>query len=338
MPNATPVINAVRSVKPRTFRSILASFTSGTAGPSSIRKRTPAKATSSPAAAPISARTTLSVSDCCSRRIGAAPSAKRSAVSFWRATPRARSRLATLLQAITRTKRIAPTSTWRTGRTAATVCAWRPATVAPRSRCGWIDLRNQLCQSFHLCQSVLHRSVRLEPTDDAIVMAAAGEVADQRNPYIRHPGPTLHVRRKVESLGHHSDDQMISTVNQDGHADDARVRIECALPQSIAQNGHVVTSVAGLFSAGRTDPPQDSRGARRTAPERPAARPTFLDTRRPSAESAHSETPPCLRIPCSRVSSPQNRDTKPSRPIDWLVGLFPTLVRADGHRDMGAAV
>ena len=64
--------------------------------------------TSTPAAPPASAISTLSVSSCRTMRPRPAPSAARTAISRRRAAPRARSMLPTLAQAISSTKPTAP--------------------------------------------------------------------------------------------------------------------------------------------------------------------------------------------------------------------------------------
>jgi hypothetical protein len=57
-----------------------------------------------PATPPSPAKSTLSVSSCLTSRIRPAPSAKRTAISFWRAVALESSRLATFAQAIKSTR------------------------------------------------------------------------------------------------------------------------------------------------------------------------------------------------------------------------------------------
>src|SRR4030095_12515632 len=89
--------------------------------------------------------------------------------------------------------------------------------------------------------------VWLEPSDDAIVMAAAGEIGAHGNPHVRNPGRCLDVGREAESRRHHSDDQMASTVNENRLADEAGVGNEMALPQSVTKDGDVAVSLFALF-------------------------------------------------------------------------------------------
>ena len=79
--------------------------------------RTPAYASSRPTAPPARLTSTLSVMSCWSRRSRVAPSAVRTAISFERVAARARSRLATLAQAMSSTNPTAPSSTSSAGRT-----------------------------------------------------------------------------------------------------------------------------------------------------------------------------------------------------------------------------
>jgi hypothetical protein len=66
---------------------------------------------------PVITNTRLSVRNCCASRDRAAPIARRTAISRWRATERATSKLETLRQAMSSTMQTAPSRTssgWRT--------------------------------------------------------------------------------------------------------------------------------------------------------------------------------------------------------------------------------
>ena len=73
------------------------------AGLSATRARTPQMAAIDPSSPPVRARSAASVSHCWMRRPSVAPRARRTAISFSRATARTNRRLATLAQAISRT-------------------------------------------------------------------------------------------------------------------------------------------------------------------------------------------------------------------------------------------
>ena len=101
-----------------------------------LRSDTPHKATSNPAAPLTHARTTLSIRSCRKIRPRPAPSAKRSAISLRRPTPRASSRLATFAQAISRTSTTAPRSIRSAGRT---FCTSRSCTGVTSTRTSRFD-------------------------------------------------------------------------------------------------------------------------------------------------------------------------------------------------------
>ncbi len=84
----------------------------------------PDPATAKPSAPPVKAMTMLSVSNWRMRRTLEAPIATRTAISLPRELPRARNKLATLAQAISSTKPIAPSRTSRNGRIPAPIMAW----------------------------------------------------------------------------------------------------------------------------------------------------------------------------------------------------------------------
>jgi hypothetical protein len=86
------------------------------AGAIAISTRSNAAPSASPAAPPIRASSTLSVSICCNSRLRAAPIAARTANSRLRAAARANSSPATLAQAIKRMPITAASSTSETAR------------------------------------------------------------------------------------------------------------------------------------------------------------------------------------------------------------------------------
>ena len=105
-PKKMPVSRETTAVKPRTLASICVSKWSGSP-PLNIhseRTRLPQLAKSMPSAPPRPARKTLSVRSCRKRRGREAPSERRTATSFCRAVDRPSSSVATLAQAISRTR------------------------------------------------------------------------------------------------------------------------------------------------------------------------------------------------------------------------------------------
>ena len=87
----------------------------------------PTCASRTPIMPPMKERTILSVRSNCTSWPRLAPSACRTAISRWRVTPRARSRFATLAQAISKTNTTAPIKMRRIGRINSVSC-WRIGT------------------------------------------------------------------------------------------------------------------------------------------------------------------------------------------------------------------
>ena len=92
----------------------------------------PRTARTAPSSAAMSARHTLSVSSCRTRRPAPAPSALRTASSRWRARPLASTRLPTLAHPISNTKTPAPRSTRSGVLTGPTATSRRGTTLTPR--------------------------------------------------------------------------------------------------------------------------------------------------------------------------------------------------------------
>ena len=109
-PKSTPESTQAVSVKSSTGTLSRTSTSDGRrpGGITARIARIAAAARPTPSAPPTSASSTLSVSNCRTMVRPDAPSARRIASSRWRAVPRARSRLATLAQAISSTNPTAP--------------------------------------------------------------------------------------------------------------------------------------------------------------------------------------------------------------------------------------
>jgi hypothetical protein len=123
-PNRIADNTQTANVNARAARPMPTSFTLGT--PCGPRSRTQCKArnaTAMPKAPPVNARSTLSVSNWRTIRARVAPSAVRTAISFWRATPRDSCRFARLTHAISRTKATAPSNRYNVRRTLPTTCS-----------------------------------------------------------------------------------------------------------------------------------------------------------------------------------------------------------------------
>ncbi|HOK45708.1 MAG TPA: hypothetical protein PLK67_07245, partial [Bryobacteraceae bacterium] len=130
-PNSTPVSSETSSVKPSTVRSMLrppAAIEAGT------RRTNPEKlhhASRTPSAPPAAASNTLSVRSCTIMSRREAPSAARSAISFFRSAARASSRLATFTHAISSTTQTAPSSIAMVRRESPERRSRRLSTLAP---------------------------------------------------------------------------------------------------------------------------------------------------------------------------------------------------------------
>jgi len=112
-PKTAPVNNDSKSVKPNTRASTPISLARGMVlGINFSSIAVPQTATSNPAPPPTTLSSVLSVSNWRSNRPRPAPNAPRMAISFWRLAARARSKLATLAQAINNTNATAPSSTY----------------------------------------------------------------------------------------------------------------------------------------------------------------------------------------------------------------------------------
>ena len=132
-PKAIPVKRDTPSAKANTRPSMPIVSTRGMLeGLSATSTRIPQAASPSPAAPPASASARLSVRNWRTSRERLAPSAVRTATSFWRAAARASSMWATLAQAIRRTNATAPSSTRSPGRTSPTTVSSSERTVTSR--------------------------------------------------------------------------------------------------------------------------------------------------------------------------------------------------------------
>ncbi len=133
-PKMTPVRTETITVKASTRPSKLTSPRRGmSAGLSATRRSVSQRASSSPSPPPRRESRTLSVMSWRMMRRRVAPSATRSANSRRRATERAKSRLATLAEATSRTKPTAPSSMKSAGRMLPKTSSSRDETLAPRS-------------------------------------------------------------------------------------------------------------------------------------------------------------------------------------------------------------
>ncbi len=103
-------------------------------GASATSAATPTRATSAPAIPAATASTTLSVRSWRTRRARPAPTAARTTISRPRAEARASSRLATLAQAMSRTKPTAPSRTKSVCRVSPTMASCRGVRRTPLSR------------------------------------------------------------------------------------------------------------------------------------------------------------------------------------------------------------
>ena len=132
----TPNRRPVRTDTPSVNRSTRASTTIGrkrgtSAGMESCRRSTPHSASRAPKTPPARDSMTLSVRSCRRRRARPAPNEARIAISFCRAAARDSSRLATLAQAMSRTKATAPRRISRAVRTSPTISSWSGMRVIP---------------------------------------------------------------------------------------------------------------------------------------------------------------------------------------------------------------
>ena len=111
-PKKRPAKSEVESENNKSVESTEISFSRGVSGGAMARNRcTPPAARSIPNPPPSSAMRQLSTNPCRNKRPREAPSAARTAISRWRAEPRASKRLARLAQEISRTSVDAPRST-----------------------------------------------------------------------------------------------------------------------------------------------------------------------------------------------------------------------------------
>ncbi len=132
-PASMPVTSERTRVKARTPASTPTSLTRGSWSPrNATMSLTPKPARKRPSAPPATARSSVSANICCRTRRRLAPSAVRTAISLRRPRVFARTRLATLAQAIRRTKPTAPRSTSRAGRTSPTRSSRSGMTMAPQ--------------------------------------------------------------------------------------------------------------------------------------------------------------------------------------------------------------
>jgi hypothetical protein len=116
-PKTTPQKSPRATVTPATIGSIRASTKlRSSIAPERARRPVAHQARSSPRAQPRSESSTLSARSCRTRRPRPAPRAERTDISFCRPAARARSRFATLVQAISSTNAAAPSATRSCGR------------------------------------------------------------------------------------------------------------------------------------------------------------------------------------------------------------------------------
>ena len=143
-------------------------------GSSVISARKPPAARARPSIAPSSDSTTLSVSSCRTRRSGAAPIAVRTAISRSRASPRTRSRFATLAHAINNRKPTAPVSSHIAGRT--------PPRISSSS--GTANAVNFIAAGYEPCSVSRAAIARSSSVADAAVCPGASTAAPNR-PWLR---------------------------------------------------------------------------------------------------------------------------------------------------------
>ena len=202
-PNVTPVASAVMIVNARTRASRLATLMSGSAGPRSTSRRMPPRATNSPAAAPIKART--SPRSVPAQRFAAVtpPSASRSATSRCRVAPRAgrtdprRSRTRSAAR-----ERSRPSAEGKTADARHRALLKHRVTPAPRPRCpdrprprahDALDVRVRLCDGVP----------GLQPARHAEVDTAASGVGNDWDPDVGGLRTGLQIGGIVEARGHH---------------------------------------------------------------------------------------------------------------------------------------
>ena len=134
-PKPTPHASASTVANASTGTLSVASSRRGTPkGLLCTKKRTPTAATPNPTAAPAIARMRLSVSSCATMRGRPAPNAFRTAISFRRTAPRARSRFAMFTQAMRSTRPTAPSRMSSSGRTGPTIHSRSGVAMMPPSK------------------------------------------------------------------------------------------------------------------------------------------------------------------------------------------------------------
>ena len=186
----------------------------------------------------MSESSTLSVRSWRSRRPRSPPSAMRTAISRCRPAARASSRLATLAQAMSRTKTTAPSSSIKAGRRSPTNAASSGSTVmlcrAFELGCG---LRELLGDPHHVRAGGLHGDARLQAPDHvdarvvAAVVLAADAVLQPQQRRVDVDGPPA----PVEGAGHHADHGEALAAQRERLAQDLRITPEAPLPEALAQ-------------------------------------------------------------------------------------------------------
>ena len=185
-----------------------------------------------PQAPPIAESSTLSTSNCRTRRARAAPSAARTASSRWRPVARASSRLATLAQAMSRTKATAPART-KSGRAdvAGQLLPQRHDARGPAR----IEVREHLGQASrhvrHVTLSRLGRDARLQAPGDEERPAARRPALRRESDW--HPDVDVLVEKR-EAGRHHPGDAVGDALRDDRPAQDVRVGVVAPPPQSFA--------------------------------------------------------------------------------------------------------
>ena len=246
--SATPAVNAsTRASRP-------AADTRGIfAGSHQVSSRTPPYASPRPATAlmPVSAR--LSVNNWPSSRRLPAPRAQRTAISRWRPSARASSRLATLAQAISRRKATAPKSRSIARRTAPT------GFVGERQHHGVEPhLRRVEPLGGHGARDVVQlagglgdgrpRSQAPGGVQPVVTVIGARRIDLERGPELGRLH-ILEVGGQDEIAGHHADDLCGAAVDQNRAPYNGPVGAVPAGPETVSENGQIRPVRYVFFSA-----------------------------------------------------------------------------------------
>src|SRR5713226_1978155 len=231
-PKSSPVRRETPRVKSRTRRSKVISCTRGNCcGLAATSRRTSPHARVSPSVPPTSESSMLSVRSWRTMRRRPAPSAVRMAISRRRATARASRRLATLAQAISRTRPTTASSTtrvWRTG-------------PAESSRSGIKCTLWPVVTGYCWCR----RAAGLEAADDVEIVGFAvgadislplGKGAEDFGNDVDGIDPELNVRSAVPEVGREDADDLHGlVVESERAANDGAVAGKVALPEAVGE-------------------------------------------------------------------------------------------------------